>query len=120
MNRRISSLTLTSNQLTLLFITLLICLSFVLVQSFKVHAQTDSTTSADPTPTTQVPDNFVNSTALINLPAVQSGPVDLFLKIDGVSGFEGESVDKQHPNEIIVHTYSFGDAQSGSGATGGG
>jgi type VI secretion system secreted protein Hcp len=42
---------------------------------------------------------------------------DYFLKIDGI---EGESQDAKHPNEIICESWSFGETNTGSMATGGG
>ncbi len=43
--------------------------------------------------------------------------VDYFLKLDGI---EGESEDKTHGKEIHIESWSFGEQQSGSMATGGG
>ena len=43
--------------------------------------------------------------------------VDYFLKIDGI---DGESQDSQHKGEIDVESFSWGAAQTGSFATGGG
>jgi len=43
--------------------------------------------------------------------------VDYFLKIDGI---EGESEDAKHPKEIQILSFSFGESQAGSFATGGG
>ena len=42
---------------------------------------------------------------------------DAFLKIDGI---DGESKDERHPNEIEVLSFSWGESNSGSAATGGG
>ena len=42
---------------------------------------------------------------------------DAFLKIEGI---DGESTDKNHPNEIEIDSFSWGVANTGSGATGGG
>ena len=44
-------------------------------------------------------------------------PFDAFLKIDGI---EGESLDKQHKDEIEIDSYSWGVAQTGTGGSGGG
>ena len=41
--------------------------------------------------------------------------VDYFLKIDGI---EGESMDKAHPKEIQLESWSWGETQSGSHAAG--
>jgi len=41
--------------------------------------------------------------------------VDYFLKIDGI---EGESTDKTHKNEIQLESWSFGETQTGTAATG--
>jgi type VI secretion system secreted protein Hcp len=43
--------------------------------------------------------------------------VDYFLKIDGI---EGESADDKHKNEIDVLSFSWGETNAGSHATGGG
>ncbi len=43
--------------------------------------------------------------------------VDYFLKIDGI---DGESQDAKHKNEIDVMSWSWGESQSGTAATGGG
>lgn len=43
--------------------------------------------------------------------------VDYFLKVDGI---QGESQDDKHKNEIQLESWSFGAAQSGSFAQGGG
>lgn len=43
--------------------------------------------------------------------------VDYFLKIDGI---QGESEDDKHKNEIQLESWSFGETQAGSFATGGG
>jgi len=43
--------------------------------------------------------------------------VDYFLKIDGI---QGESQDSKHKNEIDVSSWSWGETQSGTFATGGG
>jgi type VI secretion system secreted protein Hcp len=42
---------------------------------------------------------------------------DFFLKIDGI---EGESTDAKHKGEIDLESWNWGEAQSGSHATGGG
>lgn len=42
---------------------------------------------------------------------------DCFLKIDGI---QGESTDKQHPGEIQIESWSFGETNPVSPATGGG
>ncbi|MEA2476307.1 MAG: type secretion system secreted protein Hcp [Actinomycetota bacterium] len=42
---------------------------------------------------------------------------DYFLKIDGV---DGESVDKSHPNEIQIESWSWGETNSGSTHSGSG
>lgn len=46
-----------------------------------------------------------------------SGAVDFFLKIDGI---EGESTDAKHKGEIDVLSWSWGAAQGGTHASGGG
>src|SRR5919108_5685508 len=43
--------------------------------------------------------------------------VDYFLKLDGI---EGESVDKAHPKEIELLSFSWGVSQAGAHAPGGG
>jgi type VI secretion system secreted protein Hcp len=43
--------------------------------------------------------------------------VDYFLKIDGI---DGESHDAKHKNEIDVESWSWGEAQGGTGHAGGG
>lgn len=42
---------------------------------------------------------------------------DAFLKIDGI---EGESADSKHKNEIDIHSFSWGESNSGTFAHGGG
>jgi len=44
-------------------------------------------------------------------------PADMFLKLDGI---DGESNDANHKNEIEIENYSFGVAQQGTMAYGGG
>src|SRR5262245_30655852 len=41
---------------------------------------------------------------------------DAFLKIEGI---EGESTDKTHPGEIEISSFSWGEANTGGGSTGG-
>src|SRR6185312_15071735 len=43
--------------------------------------------------------------------------VDYFLKLDGI---DGESLDHKHSKEIHVESWSWGEVQSGTSATGGG
>ena len=43
--------------------------------------------------------------------------VDYFLKLDGI---DGESYDSKHKNEIDVISFSWGEKQAGTGASGGG
>jgi type VI secretion system secreted protein Hcp len=43
--------------------------------------------------------------------------VDYFLKIDGI---QGESQDKTHKNEIQLESFSWGETNAGTAATGGG
>jgi len=43
--------------------------------------------------------------------------VDYYLKIDGIPG---ESLDKKHPNEIHLESWSWGEAQHGTSSHGGG
>jgi type VI secretion system secreted protein Hcp len=43
--------------------------------------------------------------------------MDMFLKIDGI---QGESISKAHPNEIDVLSFSWGESNSSSAASGGG
>ena len=43
--------------------------------------------------------------------------IDFFLKIDGI---EGESMDDKHKNEIDILSWSWGETQMGTSATGGG
>ena len=42
---------------------------------------------------------------------------DAFLKIDGI---EGESADHKHKNEIDIHSFSWGESNGGTFASGGG
>ena len=42
---------------------------------------------------------------------------DAFLKIDGI---EGESADDKHKNEIDIHSFSWGESNGGTFASGGG
>ena len=88
------------HRLTLVLAIALLLLSFFLIKGYKVHAQTDT----NPSPTDQTTIDPTTD-AVNNLPAVQSGPVDIFLKLDGIVG---ESTDKSHPNEIVVDSFDFG------------
>lgn len=49
--------------------------------------------------------------------AAMGAAADFFLKIDGIPG---ESKDKTHPNEIQLQSWSFGQSNSGTFASGGG
>jgi type VI secretion system secreted protein Hcp len=44
-------------------------------------------------------------------------PFDSFLKIEGI---DGESIDRSHPNEIEVESFSWGEANTGGSSGGGG
>jgi type VI secretion system secreted protein Hcp len=91
-------------RLTLILAILLLAVSFYLIKSFKVRAQTEGT---DQALTTELSTDSV----------APSGQVDLFLKIDGI---EGESANKGHEKEIALDSYSFGLSNSTiSSATGG-
>jgi type VI secretion system secreted protein Hcp len=43
--------------------------------------------------------------------------VDMFLKLDGIPG---ESTDAKHKDEIVLESFSWGEANTGHGAAGGG
>jgi type VI secretion system secreted protein Hcp len=55
--------------------------------------------------------------AFISKGGVQMAVVDYFLKLEGI---DGESTDSKHKNEIDLESWSWGETQSGTFASGGG
>lgn len=74
----------------ILYLSLVVILTLVVISGWKVYAQT----SNDPdTPNPSVESNT-------------SPSLNMFLSLDGIPG---ESTDKQHPNAVVVNGFNFGE-----------